>query len=125
MTAGRRRGTSARRRPSTALLDELIDEATVDAYGDAELQADFHAAIEEHLGLPFSTLVLGVEVMLERVEMTNDDRIVAVCRRGGSRQRIGILDLPVPIRRPRGPCGSRPTDDGHVVVGPMSDGAVS
>lgn len=73
-----------------------------DAYGDFELQASFEAVIEEHLALPFSTLVLGTEVIVERVETTDDDRIVAVCRRGRSRQRIGILDLPLPDPPPDG-----------------------
>jgi len=37
------------------------------------------------------------------------NRIVAVCRRGRSRQRIGILDLPLPDPPPLAPRGSKRT----------------
>ena len=87
---------------STARLDQLIEEATVDAYDECEQKAGFHAMIEEHLAVPFSTQVLGTDVIVERVDMTDDDRIVAVCGRGRSRQRIGILDLSLPDPPPDG-----------------------
>jgi hypothetical protein len=37
-----------------------------------------------------------------RAAMTNDDPIVAICRRGRSRQAIAILDLPLPSPPPAG-----------------------
>jgi len=58
--------------------------------------------IQEHLALPFSANVLGVEVLVEKVDMTRDGRIVAICRRENVRQRIGILDLPLPAPAPVG-----------------------
>ncbi len=39
---------------------------------------------------------------VERVDLSEADEIVAVCRRGKSRQRIPILDLPLPVPRPAG-----------------------
>jgi hypothetical protein len=57
---------------------------------------------EEHLAMPFTTEVLGVEVTVDRVDITVDDRIVAVCSRGKSRQRVPILDLPLPDPPPKG-----------------------
>ena len=89
-------------RLSATRLDQLIEEATVDAYGESELQAGFQAVIEDHLAVPFSTQVLGADVIVERVEMADDDRIVAVCGRGRSRQRVGVLDLPLPDPPPAG-----------------------
>jgi hypothetical protein len=58
--------------------------------------------IEDRLALPFETEVLGAPATVERVNLTDDDRIVAVCRRGRSRQAISILDLPLPARPPAG-----------------------
>jgi hypothetical protein len=52
--------------------------------------------------VPFDTEILDVEVTVERVDMTDDEQIVAVCTRGKSRQRIPILDLPLPDPPPAG-----------------------
>jgi hypothetical protein len=87
---------------SKARLEALIEEALVDAYGDEEQTGGFFTMIEEHLALPFSVSILGVEVNVEKVDMTRDGRIVAICRRGGVRQRIEILDLPLPKPVPAG-----------------------
>ncbi len=101
-TRSTRRGPNAKRHLSAAQLDQLIEEATVDAYGESEVQAGFQAVIEDHLAVPFWTRVLGADVVVERIEMADDDRIVALCRRGRSKQRIGILDLPLPDPPPDG-----------------------
>ena len=52
--------------------------------------------------MPFPTNVFETDVVVERLDLTDDERIVAVCRRGRSRQRIGILDLPIPNPSPGG-----------------------
>ncbi len=91
-----------RRDVTAARLDELIEEATVDAHDEAEQTAGFYTMLDENLTLPFRTEILGVEVVVERVEMTEDERIVAVCARDRSRQRISILDLPLPSPPPPG-----------------------
>ena len=87
---------------SKARLEALIEEAVVDAYGDEEQTGGFFTMIEEHLALPFSVSILGVEAVVEKVDMTRDGRIVAVCKRDGVRQRIEILDLPLPKPIPAG-----------------------
>ena len=87
---------------SRAKLEALIEEAVVDAYGDEEQTGGFFTMIEEHLALPFSVSVLGVEAVVEKVDMTRDGRIVAVCRHDGVKQRIEILDLPLPKPAPAG-----------------------
>lgn len=91
-----------RRRPSKAKLDQLIEEAIVDAYGESEQTAGFYTMIEESLAVPFRTEMLGVEVTVERVDMTDDGQIVSVCARGRSRQHIPILELPLPDPPPAG-----------------------
>jgi hypothetical protein len=95
--------TSTRRKElPLARLDELIADATVDAYDESEQALGFHSMFQEHLATPFQTEVLGVVVSVEHVEQTDDNRIVAVCVRGRVRQRIPILDLPLPEPPPDG-----------------------
>jgi hypothetical protein len=85
-----------------AKLDALIEEATVDAYTESEQMMGFHTMLDEHLDMPFKTEVLGVEVIVEKVDLTDDDQIVVVCARRKSRQTIPILDLPLPSPPPKG-----------------------
>jgi len=85
-----------------ARLDQMIEEAIVDAYGESEQITGFYTMLEDNLAVPFQTKILGVEVTVERVDMTDDELIVAVCARGRSRQRVPILDLPLPNPRPEG-----------------------
>lgn len=80
----------------------MIDEALVDAYGESEQMVGFYTMLEDNLVVPFETEILGVEVTVERVDMTDDEQIVAVCTRGKSRQRVSILDLPLPDPPPAG-----------------------
>lgn len=58
--------------------------------------------IEEHLKVPFETEVLGVPVKVTAVDITEDGLVVAVCQRKGSRQRLPILELPLPNPQPAG-----------------------
>jgi hypothetical protein len=86
----------------TAELEAMIEEATVDAYNDDEQLTGLFTMLEEHLGLPFTTAVLGVEITVDGIDLTPDGRIVALCSRGGMRQSIGILELPLPSSAPEG-----------------------
>ena len=88
--------------PSKVLLKRLVEEAILDAYGDAEQRTGFLCALEDHLDLPFETSVLGVTVAVEKVDVTEAGEIVAICRRGRERQAIPILELPLPEPRPSG-----------------------
>ena len=87
---------------SKAKLTQLIEQAIVDAYGEEEQTGGFFTMIEEHLALPFSVKVLGVDADVKKVDMTLDGQIVATCRRGKTRQKIPILDLPLPTPTPAG-----------------------
>jgi hypothetical protein len=87
---------------SKAKLEKLIEEAVVDAYGEEEQVGGFFTMMEEHLALPFSANILGVDVVVEKVDMTRSGRIVAICRRDKIRQKIEILDLPLPTPAPAG-----------------------
>ncbi|WP_405777837.1 hypothetical protein [Streptomyces sp. NBC_01538] len=74
-----------------AALEALIEEATVDAYGEDEQLTGFFTMIEESLAVPFTTTVLGVEVSVVGVDLAEDGRVVARCARGSVRQSIGII----------------------------------
>jgi hypothetical protein len=43
------------RSPSPAKLEEMIEEAIVDAYGESEQTVGFFTLLEERLKLPFKT----------------------------------------------------------------------
>ena len=89
-------------RSSTAHLDKLIEEATVDRYNESEEITGIFTMLEENLAVPFATKLLGVEVMVQRVDLNKADEIVAVCRRGRERQRVPVIDLPLPEPEPTG-----------------------
>ena len=93
---------TARRRLGKRQLEALIEEAIVDAYGDAEQQVGFLCMLQEHLACPFSTRVLGELVQVDRIDLNNAEEIVAICRRQRHRQLIPILDLPLPSPPPAG-----------------------
>ena len=96
----RKRGR--RKSLSNAMFDKMIDEALVDAYGESEQMTAFYTMLEDNILVPFQTEMLGVDVTVERIDMTDDEQIVAVCRRGKARQRIPILELPLPNPPPLG-----------------------
>lgn len=87
---------------SKARLDDLIDEALTDAYGESEQVTGFYTILENDLHLPFETRILGVTATVERVDITDDDQLVAVCRAGKTRQRISLSELPLPSPPPKG-----------------------
>ena len=67
-----------------------MEEATIDAYNESEQASGFFTMMEDNLKLPFDTEVLGVSVTVEKVDITNDDQIVAICARAGKKQEIPI-----------------------------------
>jgi hypothetical protein len=83
-------------------LAALIEEATVDCHDESEAVTGFLTMIEEHLAAPFATVVLGVDVTVTGVELTEREEIVAVCTRGKHRQRIPICEVPLPSPPPLG-----------------------
>jgi Calcium binding len=96
-TAGRTRAAL-----SAAKLAEMIEEATVDAYGECEQATGWFTVIGDNLDMPFETEVLGVAVTVKRLQLLDDNSIVAVCARGAIRQAIRVVDLPLPSPKPEG-----------------------
>src|SRR5262249_13956221 len=85
-----------------ARLDELVEEALVDAYGESEQVTGFYTMMENDLQLPFETEILGMTVIVERIDITDDDQLVAVCRKDRAKQRISLSELPLPSPFPKG-----------------------
>lgn len=83
-------------------LDELVEEAIIDAYGESEQRGGLLTMIQENLACPFVTEILGTLAPVERVDLNDADEIVAVRRRARQRQLIPILNLPLPSPRPAG-----------------------
>jgi hypothetical protein len=98
----RKRKASQDKIVSPRQLDKLIEEAIVDAYNEDEQAVGFLTMVEEHLALPFRTRVLGIEVSVVAVDMDDDGGLKAICEHAGSRQRIGLTDLPLPSPPPSG-----------------------
>ncbi|MBI4203720.1 MAG: hypothetical protein HY527_01725 [Betaproteobacteria bacterium] len=98
----KRKGKTLPTRLSKARLDQLVEEATVDCYNESEQATGLYTMIEDNLGIPFATTVLGVLVTVERVQLTRREEIVAVCRRASVLQTVPLLDLPLPSPLPVG-----------------------
>ncbi|MDG4816988.1 hypothetical protein O7628_15945 [Micromonospora sp. WMMD956] len=95
---------------STA-LEAMIEEATVDTDGHEDERAGLFTMIEEHLAVPFTTTVLGVEVTVGKVELAADS-IVAVCARGRHRHESAFSTCRYPPLCRTVPRGSTPTGTG-------------
>jgi len=80
----------------------MIEDAVVDAYDESEQVTGFFTMLEDNLALPFETVVLGVDVTVEKLDLANRGEIVAVCRRGREQQTTPLLDLPLPGPPPAG-----------------------
>ncbi len=87
---------------SKTRFDEMVEEATVDCYNDSERATGWSTMIDENLHLPFETTVLGVSVVVDQIELTETDQIVARCTRGAHHQWLPILDLALPTPAPVG-----------------------
>jgi hypothetical protein len=80
----------------------MIEQATVDAYGEAEQITGWLTMIDENLAIPFEAMVLGASVIVERVDLDRSGQIVAVCGRGRARRSLSLLDLTLPTPPPDG-----------------------
>lgn len=106
--AASNRKAAKRRRPTRSWpprprrLDVLIEEATVDAYGESEQATAFLTVLEEYLALPFGATVAGEAVIVEKVDLRGADELIVVCRRRGKREKVRLLDVELPVPRPKG-----------------------
>ncbi|MCC6810749.1 MAG: hypothetical protein IT381_25190 [Deltaproteobacteria bacterium] len=80
----------------------MIEAATVDCYNESEQATGWLTMLEEHLALPFETTVLGVRVVVKKLDLDPRDNIVAICVRGRAKQAVPLLELPLPRPAPHG-----------------------
>lgn len=80
----------------------MVAEAIVDCYNDDEQPMGLFTMIEADLSLPFETEILGVPVIVERVDISEANEVLAICRRDRECQAIPILNLPLPSPPPEG-----------------------
>jgi len=88
--------------PSPSRLDALIEEATVDAYGDAEQATAFLTVLDEHLAVPCEASVLGEVVAVEKIDLGDAGELIAMCRRRGKRHKVRLSELELTAPRPKG-----------------------
>lgn len=75
-------------------LDALIEEITVDAYGDDEQLQGFANAFDEDANFPCPGTVVGEEVQVLSVSVENNRReLIATCKRGGHRYNVALFDI--------------------------------
>ena len=60
----------------------------MDAGGESEQATAFLTVLEEHLALPFRATVLGEAVVVEKIDLSGADELIATCRRRGKRQKV-------------------------------------
>lgn len=87
---------------SKAELDEMVGEAIADCYNESEQATGLYTMLDEYLALPFRSQVLGVEVTVDKLDITDRDEVVVRCCRGSERQWLSILDVRLPNPSPQG-----------------------
>ena len=55
---------------TSAELDALIEEATIDAYNEHEQITGLFTMLDVHLAVPFETKLLGITVTVKKVDLT-------------------------------------------------------
>ena len=80
---------------SLAALDALIEELTVDAYGDEEQLSGFLTGAEEALQAPEQASIVGVPVQVLKIDSGPDARhgLTAICERDGVHHEVSLADL--------------------------------
>lgn len=84
---------------AAADLDALIDEITVDAYGDGEHFCAFRQVFEDEFRLPADAHVIGVPVSVLEIDFDGNERVGlrARCRReDGTEHMVSAADLAFP-----------------------------
>jgi hypothetical protein len=93
----------AKKKVDKERLRELIEEATVDCYGEDEENMGFMTMVEDNVVCPFQAKVIGEEV--EVVKLLGAEAgygVDAVCRYKGKDYRIGIDSLEWAKQKPEG-----------------------
>ena len=82
-------------------LDDLIEEITVDAYGDDEMLWAFRQAMEDEIHFPCDGSIIGESVSVTEIDYDGNERrgLTALCRRkDGSKHVVAAADIVLPKR---------------------------
>ncbi len=75
-------------------LRELIEEATVDCYGEEEQHSGLLTMVQESVDCPFRAKVIGEEVTVVDLEWPKSGYgLFAVCERDGKKHRVDVNSL--------------------------------
>mgnify|MGYP001599929004 FL=1 len=74
------------------LLDDLIEEATIDCYDEYECLAGFGSLLGDKLLFPFPAQVVGEDVKVVGLDF-EDEQIKVVCEKRGKKYKINILNI--------------------------------
>lgn len=86
-----------------ARLAALIDEATIDCYGEEEQHTGLLTMIEDNVECPFPAKVIGERVTVTGFEWPKAGYgLFAVCERGGRKYQVDINSLEFVRPRPEG-----------------------
>lgn len=77
-------------------VEECIEVATMDTYGEEEQASGWLACIEEMFGKFKTALVLGEEVILKKFDLSNASAIIAICLKGKISAKIALESLDFP-----------------------------
>ncbi len=80
-------------------LEELLEEATVDTYGDEEQFSGVLTTLQDNLPFPFQAKAVGepVEVLgIDERRSSPERGILAKVRKGGKEYRVALSELEVP-----------------------------
>ncbi len=86
-----------RERRSSENLEKQIEEAVVAAHGPAEPATGFLTMIEGHVRLPIKVKVVGEEVKVASIGVTEDgEELVAKCPRRGRAYKVFLTEGRIP-----------------------------
>lgn len=86
-----------------ARLAALIDEATIDCYGEEEQHSGLLTMIEDNVECPFQAKVIGEKVVVTGFEWPQAGYgLLAVCERDGRKYLVDINSLEFTRPRPEG-----------------------
>jgi len=84
-------------------LQALIEDATIDCYGEYEEHTGLVCMIEEHVVCPFKAKVVGEEVEVVELRMPDSGfGLDAICRSKNKDYRVDVSSLEWPKKKPKG-----------------------
>lgn len=81
------------KKTSAERIQELIEEATIDAYDEYEQLAGFLCMIEDNVKTPFKAKVMGDEVKVIELNEGKCNDLVAICEKNGKKYTICLSAL--------------------------------